>query len=769
MSTPARFDPALYEINAVDVAECTVTAKDLGSENAFQMAEEMQLLVAHTPDTIREKYARWTARFKEYEPLAVLDMSTVVVAFNIPSVSADKKEKLLKLVKHVVSKKMKTEALIMSHEINIDKLTFNLVLDPDCDPDSDDQNYMSVGFVACRLPSIAAHVAEIMDGIKLGKNAMSCCVMSDVDSYFDPVVAADMKAISSVPHVGLTSHLHDSMGREQFLVSNSEKMTDVLWNDPVLKEPQGLSDKAPITCLSSHWSSFGSYLFTIHELGVWVRGGPKLQKLFCVEHEFIWEMLNSPDERYLLTWDGLPNTEGSHLSVLIHDLWTGLPVASSWTPSLSCDGSEKHPFFAWSACSKYLACNSGSSVIILEVPNFKPLMREDGEIWSIPLKNPRSSFSWSPVDPYIAVWTPPVGTDTAGRGDGPCSLKVVDVENRRDLASKSLNVEVDNLASLIWHPQGTYFALRLAVLEKITKKKRNPKAQIEVFHIHIKGCPSDSILVPTDTSVLNDVAFEPMGDRLALLMSDSLKIWTLKRDASKANSQEVANKVLGPMTRFNHIFWSPQGVFFVLAGIDEGDGTISFNSVKVDKNVVSIDESHRENHYAMNKICWDYSGRYLTSVVRVTVGPKTDYSKKAMSSYRIWSFQGKEIFYAKNIPVGSILDFQWRPHPKPILSAKKMTEVQRNVATYGDKYGMNDDLIRSAAKSEVETKKQSLQHKFQAHLDAAVTALAKDPMSTEWFSCWGEFDKSAYNCTYEEVEESAIISTEVKIVKQKAT
>lgn len=178
------------------------------------------------------------------------------------------------------------------------------------------------------------------------------------------------------------------------------------------------------------------------------------------------------------------------------------------------------------------------------------------------------------------------------------------------MASKSLNVELDKLAEIVWHPQGNFLTIKLDILQKVTKKTRKPVTQIEVFHMRVNGCPSSSILVPTATSQFHHCAFEPMGERFAILTSDSVKIWSLHRDATRASSQEICSHDLGG-SRFNKVYWSPQGTFFVLAGIDSS-GSISFNSIRTDSSgACKVDESHHDTHYAMNKITWDHSGRYL--------------------------------------------------------------------------------------------------------------------------------------------------------------
>ena len=73
-----------------------------------------------------------------------------------------------------------------------------------------------------------------------------------------------------------------------------------------------------------------------------------------------------------------------------------------------------------------------------------------------------------------------------------------------------------------WHPDGKYLALVIPVQHKKTKKTRSRVNQIEVLHMRLPGYPSDSLLIPSDQEKLNDIAFEPRGDRFAVLMTENI-------------------------------------------------------------------------------------------------------------------------------------------------------------------------------------------------------------------------------------------------------
>jgi len=763
------FDERYYEINADDVRAVTVT-RDMMDEDVFDRCDKVGQIPEFNPDTIRAKYKGWCAKFKKTPPRALVDPDCVVVGFGIPAIDDTKMAKFQKYLKMKISAEYNQEGFLKINELTHEKLQPVIIPVETVDgeeiegEDKPPRHYIPVLYITCINQAISNHVEQILDGMALtGGKKLSACLLSQIDFFykrnideFDPP-----NQVKVLDPSGLGDHLDDATGREQFLIATSDKVSNVNWNDPVLNVPQEFCK--PLTCLRSSFSTNGSFVFTMHRQGVKVRGGPNLDQVAAFPHEDVWETQNSPDERWLISWDGLSNTSGTHKSVKIWDLWTATLAATHWCPPQSPCGTEFWPFFIFSSCSRYLACNNGSDIIILEAPTWKPIMIEKS-IYKINIRTPKAIMSWSPTDPYLAIWTPPVGVDDQGFGNGPCSLKVVNIDKKIDIATKSLNVEIGGQSTLQWHPQGNFLSLMLQIQQRVSKKTRKTLNRIEVFHMRIHGCPADSIIIPTDTAKVHEIAFEPQGDRLAVLMEDRLKVWSLKRDASKAQTTEICTKSFGAVIKYNTIKWSPQGTFFVLAGLDISDYKLSFNSLKKEKGDWKIDESHQDSHWSMNKVEWDPSGRYVASVVSLPPNGRHDFGKAAESSYAIWTFQGKALTEQKPNDT-AILNFEWRPQPKEILTADKMKDILGNIAKYGAKYGTDDDRLRSAALSEQETTKKSLLHKFQSQIDLAQKAMDEDPIRATWEQAWRDYNASITDIGYDEDELDGRLSVETVIIK----
>ena len=81
----------------------------------------------------------------------------------------------------------------------------------------------------------------------------------------------------------------------------------------------------------------------------------------------------------------------------------------------------------------------------------------------------------------------------------------------------------------------------------------------------------------------------------------------------------------------NHLFWSPNGQFIVLAGLRSMSGVLEF----VDTSDMTVMTDQTE-HFMATDVEWDPTGRYVATAV-------SWWGHKVDNAYWIWNFQVRDI------------------------------------------------------------------------------------------------------------------------------
>src|SRR5262249_20477307 len=76
---------------------------------------------------------------------------------------------------------------------------------------------------------------------------------------------------------------------------------EILWNDLEAAEPVSEVRREGWSHSYVQWSPFGTYLATLHQLGVAIYGGPKWDRLRRFSHPGVDLIDFSPNEKYLVT------------------------------------------------------------------------------------------------------------------------------------------------------------------------------------------------------------------------------------------------------------------------------------------------------------------------------------------------------------------------------------------------------------------------------------------------------------------------------------
>ncbi|CDI77559.1 Eukaryotic translation initiation factor 3 subunit 9, putative [Eimeria acervulina] len=709
--------------------------------------EEQDELLEYLSEDSDEDEEALTKKLQSFEPLLQMDdrFPDTVIMVGVPLVGADRLEKLTA----VLRKKISDELCRKGGEDLESAFDIELPMNED--------GSLTRGCCFLTFPSVyaATHAARALNGYKIDKRHTFRAAMLD---EFNEIVARDKDYKPAITLRGFTREdvrwwLSDPRFREQFVLRHGLE-TEVYWLDPMEGNPCTLcydgqkekqDGKTIWTELRVQWSPHGSYLATFHRQGIALWAGRNFEKKARLEHKEVKQIMFSPKETYMLSWDGTPASMRNEKAVKTWNVMTGEMLRQFPTPAATPRGTE-FPHFLFSHDEKYLAkigdkelCvyamdpkdNFPDQVADEDVTPVKLLRDEKGHFSA--LKYPVEKFEWSPGDNIVSLWI-------RGSDDTPGRLILVDIPSRRELASK--NVYNVRGAAMHWQGNGDFLCLKTMVFKKTGKKGRKEFSQLEIFRMREKDIPVDNIQL-TDLAVQLHWEDGP-SKRFVLVVQEegtnnqSLRFFrvndaaegnveTNKRDTVMTHSFDIPNYM-------NFLKWSPFGSYFVLASLGTY-GTVMFCHLN-DQDKVEV--LHQDEHYMCNEVRWSHCGRYLaTCVVIPPVASTQAYRLEGSTGFNIWTFQGKlleknkkEFFY----------QFLWRPHPPTLLSEKQLDDIKKRMKEHSKRYEAEDERLRSEKRRAFLKQREEECERFQQILDELEAWKAKHPKYEEWCRAYEEFD-----------------------------
>jgi len=147
----------------------------------------------------------------------------------------------------------------------------------------------------------------------------------------------------------------------------------------------------------------------------------------------------------------------------------------------------------------------------------------------------------------------------------------------------------------------------------------------------------------------------------------------------------------------NSLFWSPQGDFIVLAGLNNLNGTLEF------VNVNDMESIGHEEHYNASYVEWDPTGRYVATVVSY-------WTHQVETGYNIYSFQGKIL---KHVLKEKFYQLIWRPRPPSRLGEDKLKDIKKNIRKYFKTFREADAAEKDKEEEERFKKREKMRVEFE--------------------------------------------------------
>ncbi|EEA07351.1 uncharacterized protein CMU_002220 [Cryptosporidium muris RN66] len=538
--------------------------------------------------------------------------------------------------------------------------------------------------------------------------------------------------------------LMESRCKENFVI-RYQNSTEIYSYDSIQRKPELVYDgerakegKRVWTDFSVQWSPMGSYLVTFHRQGVALWSGDNWDKKVRFEHKDVKFIDFSPNEEYLLTWDGSPSDTRYDRAIRIWHVLSGRLLRSFSTPSVSLKGSDNQ-FFLWSPSGNYLAYCSDKSELFVYESSTMNLIEEPETGRKAPLKYALQFFDWSPEENNLSVWCPE-------RGDTPGRLTLLSIPSRKELAIK--NVFNVREASVYWQPKGHYMCLKALVSRKAGKKAKKEYTQLEIFRVKEKNIPVDTIHVEGVT--VRYFSWE-CSNRFAIVVSDD------NTHSQSLRFYQVNSTQTDFVTSFNLtnsidvIQWSPLGSYFVLGG---SGGTLTFCQLTSENK---FDILQKDEHFMCNLIQWDPTGRYVTTAFQSKIAEGA-YKYSTETGYTIWSFQGRQLY---NSPLEMFYQFIWRPHPPSLLSLEKQEEIPKKLKDYSKKFDIEDEAIKSERRNAILNKRKKIEDEFNQVLEKIHIWKIQQPEYHEWL-----LSKEALINSFQWEEQEEVIEVEIETIQE---
>lgn len=480
------------------------------------------------------------------------------------------------------------------------------------------------------------------------------------------------------------------------------------------QEPVRIEEKEYWTSTLFKWSPNGTFMVTVHPKGIALWAGPNFARFKRFQHDGAVCFDVSPCERFLATyappesrWADDPN------SLRIFDTRTGeMKRGFSLLTQRGTNELSNWPMFEWSASERkinpgeaMLACTDvfgymarlrleGNGIDVYETQAFTLLDKKH-----IPVEGVRG-FRWSPTRPIIAYYC-----EERTASNAPAEIGLMEIPSKKKLRAQRIFSVSET--ELFWNKNGDRLAAHTERYQKKNVKMSsmgtveevkytNPTSHIEIFDARGKDISVLSLPLPESYIAFD---WEPSGDKFCVLVGSQHKSTPLiyYLDTTKHVPQLISK--FEPMERFNRASWAPAGGWLVVYSASSSSGSMMF----IDSNGAQPTRTNLVEYPGFNKGEWDPTGRYFTAACTVGEG-------KGDTGYRIYTFQGKELFRK---PLDRLSQFNWRPRVPVKLPDDVIRTIKKNLKTTSLKFEEEDKLERGRATKEVSEKRKQTMSEFK--------------------------------------------------------
>ncbi|KAK1926394.1 eukaryotic translation initiation factor eIF2A-domain-containing protein [Papiliotrema laurentii] len=651
--------------------------------------------------------------FAEIEQKYAVDtqqgFENVLVIDNTPIVDESKKDKLLARLRSEFSK--------AGAPLDEDRIQMPW----------DDAAGTNKGFLFLTYPDAqqAENALRVLDGLKFGsKNTLYVNRFGDIERYANlPVGEGELPTgWREKPYVEkdhLRSWLGDAAGRDQYLTFRDTDV-NILWNgrngnaEPVRDSEGKIVKNNKWGDFYLQWSPLGTYLASLHRVGVALWSGPKLDgpvgvNVLRFTHPGVRFIQFSPCENYLVTWSDEPlplrepfgpEDEGNQFVVWDVKSTRVLRTFPHEQPAQRGDEPPRFqwPLFKWSPDDAYVAkVVPGSAIQVYELPSMGLLDKKSIKIEGV------QDFEWCPMsekdwearkkgkgrEVMFVYWQPEAQNQ-------PARVNLMAIPSRNIVRSKNLFNVTD--CKFYFQNQGDFLCVKVDRHARKAKSKKATFCNLELFRLREKDFPIEVI---EHKDYVPSFAWEPHGNRFSIISTNDpnygqnipgvvvkFNVDFYAPDPKKGDFIPI-KKLDGKIA--NTIMWSPKGRHIVLATLASPtkfdiefwdlDFTTDDNPNKKEAEPgANVQMLGTGEHYGVTDIAWDPSGRYLATHASA-------WRQSPEPGYKIWDFKGTELVSQQ---LDRFKQFLWRPRPPTLLSKDQQRKVRKELKEHSRAFDEED-------------------------------------------------------------------------------
>lgn len=255
------------------------------------------------------------------------------------------------------------------------------------------------GIVEFNTPENAALAAKSINGIVLDKqHTLKAYTMEEFEKIMK--VAEHYTPPKILSKSELQKWLFDKELRDQYsylIGKGSGSNIAINWFDHLEKKPSNaISDHEFVETKETwaiDWSTAGSYLITLEKVGFQLWGGPNFVKLSFYDHLEVKNVEVSPNEKYILSFNGTINDAPNTENYIVWNLRTAEKIRT-----FKAERSEIWGSYQFSFDSAYLARLNETApdemvLSVYEMPDVVMIQNEEGEKKSIKIPG-LQRYSW---------------------------------------------------------------------------------------------------------------------------------------------------------------------------------------------------------------------------------------------------------------------------------------------------------------------------------------------------------------------------------------
>ncbi|ELT99648.1 hypothetical protein CAPTEDRAFT_163351 [Capitella teleta] len=579
-------------------------------------------------------------------------IESVIVVDNVPCVGAERLDKLQNVIRKIFNKfgKIQTEHF----------------------PKESDGKTKGYIFLEYQSPEEALEAVKNTNGYKLDRqHTFIVNMFSDFEKYAAVTEEWEQPEIQPYKdHGNLLHWLLDPHDYDQFsVIYEGGDRTAIITNS--VPEPTVLEERPRWTETYVRWSPKGTLLATFHQRGIALWGGETFKQISRFSHTGVQLIDFSPCEKYLVSFSPVPDNRDDPQAVIIWDIRSGMKKRG-----FHCENASVWPIFKWSHDGRYFARMASDSISVYETPSFGLLDKKSIKVQNL------QEFMWSPSDNMLAYWRP-------GEGDRPAAVTLMKIPSRDAVCVKNFFQVAD--IKMHWQRSGDHLCVKVDRFKTKKEEKDGVKYlgithNFSIFRIREKEIPVDTVDVKAENIMA--FAWEPVGTKFAFIHGEAPRICVSFYNIKKAGHVEHLNTL--EKRQANHLFWSPNGRFIVLAGLRTMSGVLEFVDT-LDMTVMATTE-----HFMASDVEWDPTGRYVATAVSY-------WAYKVDNAYWLWNFQGKILHKQQMEKFCQIL---WRPRPPSLLTPEHITEIKKNMKKYNARFAVEDKMRESkVSKEQIEARK----------------------------------------------------------------